>query len=158
MDEPLPPSQSVAFIARLGAWLQFAPLIGIVAAIFGVIEAFDILKARGAGDPVSLNAAMDHVITCISIAFWLALTGLVLVTIAITVCGYRSKWMFKFLRSFGLFAIVLGLVLLAFGQFRLGFYLPFGLFFVIFAQSKKQECLLALPPKHKLPDCYKLDP
>ncbi len=145
-------------MARLGAWLQAAPVLGIAAAMFGIADVVSIIKTSGAGDPVRLNAAMGDVITYVVIAVSLAFIGLVLVAIAITACGYRAKWMFKFLRFYGLLAIVLSLALLLFGHSQLSFYLPFGLFFLIFAQVKRQEFLLALPPKHKLPDCYKLDP
>ncbi|WP_395749959.1 hypothetical protein [Prosthecobacter sp.] len=152
-----PPSPLVAFVAKLGAWLQAAPVLGIVAAMFGVIEAFDVLKTSGAGDPVRLTAAIGDMTTCIEVAALLALSGLVLVTGTITVCAFRSKWMFKFLRSFGALSLVLSLLPLVFGHFEISLYLPFGLFFLIFSHVKKDEFMRALPVRHKLPSCYKLD-
>jgi hypothetical protein len=152
-----PPSPRVAFVARLGAWLQVSPLLGIIATMFGMFEAFDILKTRGAGDPAGLSAVIGDMITCIDIAISLAAVGLILVTGTITVCAYRSKWMFKFLRVFGALCLVLSLIPLVFGHFEIGLYLPFGLFFLIFAHVKKEEFMQAPPEKHKLPSCYKLD-
>jgi hypothetical protein len=148
-----PPSPLVAFVAKLGAWLQMAPVLGIFAVAFGMIEAFEVLKTSGAGDPARLSAVIGEVITCFGVASLLALIGLVLVTGTITVCAYRSKWMFKFLRSFG----ALSLAPFVFGHFEISLYLPFGVFFLIFAHVKKEEFMRALPVRHKLPSCYQLD-
>ncbi|HBJ83494.1 MAG TPA: hypothetical protein DDZ88_06405 [Verrucomicrobiales bacterium] len=92
--------------------------------------------------------------TCIAVS--MALIGLVLVTVAITAFRYRSKWMFKFLRFYGVLTIALSLVLV-FGQFKINLYLPFGFYFLIFAQVKKGEFMQAAAAKRKLPACYKLD-
>ncbi|WP_395740983.1 hypothetical protein [Prosthecobacter sp.] len=152
-----PPSPLVARVAKLGAWLQVAPVLGILAVTFGMIEAFDVLKTSGAGDPVRLSAVIGNVITCFGVASLLALSGLILVTGTITVCAYRSRWMLKFLRSFGALCLVLSLAPFVFGHFEISLYLPFGVFFLIFAKVKKEEFLNAAPEKHKLPSCYKLD-
>ncbi len=160
MDESSP-SQRGAFIAKLGAWLQVAPVLGIVASMFGIIEAFHVIKYSGAGDPVRLRAVMDKVLVYNLIAVSAALIGLVLLTLSITVCCYRAPWMLKFLRFYGALTLVLSLALLAFGYFKISFYLPylpFAVFFLVFAQLKKEEFMRAVPGKRKLPSCYNLDP
>lgn len=155
MNEP--PSNNGAFIAKLGAWLQVSPVIGIVATMFGMAKAFKVLETNGAGDPARLSAAIGDVLIYTMIAFSVALVGVVLITIAITVCSYRSRWMYKFLRFYGLLTIALSVALLVFGHFKVSLHLPFGLFFLIFAQKKKEEFMQAATVKRKLPACYKLD-
>ncbi|MEY2821239.1 MAG: hypothetical protein RJA37_586 [Verrucomicrobiota bacterium] len=156
MEPPSSPQRG-ALIAKVGAWLQVAPVLGIVGTIFGMSKAFKILAHSGAGDPARLSAAIGDVLIYTIIAVSMALIGLVLVTIAITACRYRSRWMLKFLRFYGLLSIILSAALLVFGQYKVSLYLPFGLFFLIFAHMKKEEFMQAVPAKRKLPSCYKLD-
>jgi hypothetical protein len=155
--ETSPVPQRGAFIAKLGAWLQVAPVLGIIATMFGMSKAFKVLAESGAGDPAKLSAAIGDVLVYTIIAITVAFAGLVLVTVAITVCRYRARWMLKFLRFYGVLTIVLSLGLLVFGQFQISLYLPFGLFFLIFARVKKHEFMQAAPVKRPLPSCYKLD-
>jgi len=147
------PSNNGAFIAKLGAWLQVSPVLGII----GMVEAFFVLRTSGAGDPEKLSAAIGNVLTYTTIAVSLALIGLVLVTIAITACRYRSRWMFQFLCFYGLLIIGLNICLVILGHFMFSFYLPFGMLFLIFALVKKQEFIQAAEVRRKLPSCYKLD-
>ncbi|MDP1592603.1 MAG: hypothetical protein Q8M07_32875, partial [Prosthecobacter sp.] len=113
------PSQRGAFIAKLGAWMQAAPLLGIAAMMFGMAE---IIAALGTSDAASYTARVSEVRGYMrnytAIAVSMALIGLVLVTVAITAYRYRSKWMFKFLRFYGVLTIALSLVLV-FGQFKI---------------------------------------
>jgi ABC-type tungstate transport system substrate-binding protein len=134
-----------------------APVLGMIATMLGMAEAFSVLKTSGAGDPAKLSAAIGDVLIYTIIAVSLALIGLVLVTLAITACRYRARWMLKFLRFYDMLTLVLSVGLLVFGQFKINLYLPFGLFFLIFAQMKKEEFIQSVPAKRKLPSCYKLD-
>ncbi|MFN0077648.1 MAG: MotA/TolQ/ExbB proton channel family protein [Prosthecobacter sp.] len=152
------PSNNGAFIAKLGAWLQLAQIIGLAGTVTGMMKAFKTLEASGAGDPAKLSAAIGDVLVYTATGIALSFIGLVLMIIAITVCGYRSRWMFQFLCFYGLFVIGLNICLLIFGHFALSLHLPFGLFFLIFAQVKKDEFMQAAAVKRKLPSCYKLDP
>jgi MotA/TolQ/ExbB proton channel family protein len=122
-----PPSQSGAFIAKLGAWLQLAHLISFVGAFVGMTKAFRELATSGTSDPPKLSAVIKEVLQKAFAGSAVALVGLILVTISITVCRYRAVWMFWFLCIYG--------ILLAGGFF------PFGLFFLIFALVKKDEFL-----------------
>jgi lipid-A-disaccharide synthase-like uncharacterized protein len=58
--------------------------------------------------------------------------GLILVTIAVTACRYRAVWMFWFLCIYG-------------GLMIFSYFVPFGLFFLIFALVKKDEFLRTAP-------------
>ncbi len=136
MNEPS--SNSGAFIAKLGAWLQLAQFvgfaIGFARTVPGMMKAFHELGTAGPGDPALLSAAIGEILIAVLVAasggIALSLIGILLVLIAITVCRYRAKWMFWFLCIYG------GLMI-----FILWYFLPFGLFFLIFALVKKDEFL-----------------
>lgn len=142
-------------MAKLGAWLQLAPVLGMIGTIFGMAKAFNTLASSGAGDPEKLSAAIGDVLIITMIAVSLSSIGLVLVTIAITICRYRERWMFQFLCFYGLLAIGLNLCLLAFQDFRFNHHLAFGIFFLSFALTKKPEFQRTV--SRKLPSCYSLD-
>ncbi len=156
METPLPPQRG-AFIAKLGAWLQLAPVLGAIGTFYGMTKAFNTLASSGAGDPAKLSAAIGDVLIYTAIAVSLTLVGLVLVTIAITICRYRERWMFKFLCIYGLLSVGLNLCFLMFGRYHISLFLPFGLFFLIFAQIKKEEFQRTAPRRRKLPSCNSLD-
>jgi len=126
MNEP--PSNSGAFIAKLGAWLQLAQVIGLAGTVMGMMKAFSTLKTSGAGDPAKLSDAIGGVLWSTFAGMALSLVGLLLVLIAITVCRYRAPWMFWFLCLYG-------------GLMIFSYFLPFGLFFLIYALVKKDEFL-----------------
>ncbi|HBJ83492.1 MAG TPA: hypothetical protein DDZ88_06395 [Verrucomicrobiales bacterium] len=157
METTIPPQRG-AFIAKLGAWLQVAAALGIVGAIFAVSNASKVLSAPGVDDPSRFSEAIGDVLVCALIAVRLSLVGLVLVTIALTVFRYRSKWMYQMLCYFGLFSIGLSLCQLVFGYHLITWHLMFGVFFLIFALVKKEEFIRSVPPKRPLPSCYNLDP
>ncbi|MCB1279468.1 MotA/TolQ/ExbB proton channel family protein [Prosthecobacter sp.] len=125
--ESVASSQRGSFIAKLGAWLQLAQLIGMGGTVVGMMKAFGDLKTSGASDPEILSGAIGEVLITTAVGFAISIVGLVLVTIAISACHYRAVWMFWFLCIYGELLI---------------FYLfPFGLFFLIFALVKKDEFL-----------------
>jgi hypothetical protein len=158
METPIPPQRG-SFIAKLGAWLQLAQVIGLAGTIVGMAKAFKTLEAKGTGDSAKLSAAISEVLIYTSAGIGLAFLGLVMVTIAITACRYRACWMYRFLFWYSFWLIGLNVWLLAFFKtFTFNLHLPFGLFFLIFALVKKKEFQCAPPPKRKLPACYKLDP
>lgn len=153
MEAAAPPSQSGAFIAKLGAWLQLAQLIGLGGTVIGMLHAFDTLKTSGAGDPVKLSGAIGEVLVSAAIGVSLSLIGMILVIIAITACRYRARWMFQFLCVYGLLIIGLNLCLLILGHFTISITAPIGLFFLLFALKKKREFVDA-SRRHPLPSCY----
>jgi hypothetical protein len=126
MNEP--PSNSGAFIAKLGSWLQLAQVIGIAGTVMGMMKAFDSLKTKGADDPAKLSEAIGEVLWTTFAGMALSLVGILLVLIAITVCRYRAVWMFWFLCLYG-------------GLMIFSYFFPFGLFFLVYGLVKKDEFL-----------------
>lgn len=126
MNEP--PSNSGAFIAKLGAWLQLAQVIGLASTVRGMTKAFQALGATGKGDPAKLSAAIGEVLRGALAGISVSLVGIVLALIAITACRYRAPWMFWFLCLYG------GLMIPT-------YFFPFGLFFLIYGLVKKDEFL-----------------
>ncbi len=150
-------TQSGAFIAKLGAWLQLAQVIGIVGTVMAMMRAFSILKTEGAGDPAKLSEAIGEVLVYTVAGIGPSLIGLALVTIAITACRYRAAWMWRFLCLYGLIVIGLNVcVVWLAGHFAVTLYLPVALFFLIFALVKKGEFQRA-DHRRPLPACYLLD-
>jgi ABC-type antimicrobial peptide transport system permease subunit len=129
---PSPP-QSGAFIAKLGAWLQLAQFIGLVGTIIGMRKAFSTLKTSGTGDPEILSGAIGEVLISSAAGIAVSFIGVLLVLFAVTACRYRSVWMFWFLCLYG-------------GLITFSYFLPFGLFFLIFALMKKDEFLRPQAP------------
>ena len=143
MNEP--PSNSGAFIAKLGAWLQLAHVIGFARIVPGMLQAFRELGTTGPGDPALLSAIIGEILIAISIGMALSLVGILLVLIAITVCRYRAVWMFWFLCLYG-------------GLMIFSYFFPFGLFFLVYGLVKKDEFLQTAQVRCKLPDGYQPDP
>lgn len=159
--EPSPSSQRGAFIAKLGVWLQVSLVLG-VAGILRAVEAFRAIEGRG-GDAAQLSTTIDEILLNATISSDVALTGLALVTVAITFCRYRARWLFTFLCFYGLLSFGTSLFVVAWLT-TLGVFLTslmfcsFGVFFLIFAVVKKEEFERVPVPKRKLPSCYRLDP
>ncbi len=140
-------------MAKLGAWLQVAPVLGM----FGMAEAFSVLRTSGAGDPARLSEAIGNALIYALIAKGLSIIGLVLIAVAIIVHRYRSAWMFYFLCFYGLLMIAFDLCLFLFIGFRFNLHLLFGIFFVGFVLMKKEEFQRAAIAERRLPDCYRLN-
>ncbi len=128
-----PSSNSGAFIAKLGAWLQLAQVIGFAGTVNGMRKAFLTLKTSGAGDPEKLSGAIGEVLMAAAGGIAVSLVGVILVIIAITVCRYRAVWMFWFLCLYG-------------GLMTPTYFFPFGLFFLIYGLVKKDEFLRLQAP------------
>lgn len=129
--------QCGAFIAKLGAWLQLAQLIGLGGTVIGMMKAFRVLGTSGTADPTKLSGAIGEVLISTFIGIAVAFIGVILVTIAITACRYRSVWMFWFLCIYG-------------GLMIFSYFFPFGLFFLIYALVKKDEFLQPVTPQVQL--------
>lgn len=122
------PSNNGAFIAKLGAWLQFAQVIGLAGTVTGMMKAFRVLGTSGTADPAKLSGAIGEVLISSFIGIAVAFVGLILVIIAVAACRYRAVWMFWFLCIYG-------------GLMIISYFFPFGLFFLIYALVKKDEFL-----------------
>lgn len=118
------PSKGV-LLAKLGAWMQLAQWLGMAFTSWGMIRAFRVLgtQAPNGGDPAQLSAAIGSVLYSALAGLVIGLVGCILLTVAITSCRYRAKWVFWFLVTYG--------ALLT----------PFGLFFLIYCLIKKDEFL-----------------
>lgn len=141
-------------MAKLGAWLQMAPVLGML----GMAEAFSVLRTSGASDPARLSEAIGNALIYALIAKGLSIIGLVLIAVAIIFHRYRAAWMFYFLCFYGLLMIGINVCLPLFTGFSLNLHLLFGVFFLGFATTKKNEFQCAAKAAHKLPSCYQLDP
>ncbi len=122
------PSNNGAFIAKLGAWLQLAQVIGFGGTVIGMMKAFRVLGTSGTADPAKLSRAIGEVLWSSFAGIAVSLVGIIFVIIAITACRYRAVWMFWFLCIYG-------------GLMIISYFFPFGLFFLIYALVKKDEFL-----------------
>lgn len=127
MNESPSPNRG-AFIAKLGVWLQLAQLIGFGGTVIGMMKAFEGLGAAGRSDPAKLSRAIGEVLWSSFAGIAISLVGIILVIIAITARRYRAVWMFWFLCIYG-------------GLMTFSYFVPFGLFFFIYALVKKDEFL-----------------
>ncbi len=131
------PSNNGAFIAKLGAWLQLAQVIGLAGTLAGMMKAFRVLGTSGQSDPARLSKAIREVLVSAAGGIAVALIGVILVIIAVTACRYRAAWMFWFLCIYG-------------GLMIFSYFFPFGLFFLIYALVKKDEFLRPAGPPAQL--------
>lgn len=140
----IPRKQEGGFIAKLGAWLQLAQILGMLGTIIGMTRAFDTLTTDGAGDPARLSGAIGEMLIFTLAGVVLSLAGVVLVIVAVTAFRYRAMWMYYFLWCYGILSLGAE-AWVAFHRlpFLLGYHAPFGLFFVLFAVMKRQEFLQA---------------
>ena len=123
------------------------PVLEIAAKVVGITQELAARHTTELAPSSRFTAIHKYVYTCTTVAMSTAMVGLVLITIAITACRFRAKWLFEFLRFYGV--LILGLTLVVeFGRFRINQYLPFGLFFLIYALVKKDEFLPATPEEH----------
>ena len=84
-------------LAVIGAWLQLGFVIGVLATIGGMMNAFQILGAASAkSDPSALSAAIGGVLLYAFIGTSIALVGFVLACIALFYSRYRAPWFFWF--------------------------------------------------------------
>lgn len=126
---PAPPQRG-AVIAKLGAWLQLAQVIGLAGTVTGMMRAFREVGTSAQSDPTIISGAIGQVLWTTFAGIAVAAVGLIFVMIAITACRYRSVWMFWFLCIYG-------------GLMIFSHFFPFGVFFVIYALVKKDEFLKA---------------
>ena len=124
------------WLAVIGAWMQVAPVLGMIATAIGIMRAFAALSSApsGIGDPSQLSAAIGEVLIATFAGMLIAPVGAIMLLVAVFSMRYRSPWLFWLL-------IVLGaLYLLA---FPLGTII--GVVFLVVALTKRQEFLPPLP-------------
>jgi hypothetical protein len=124
MSSPNP--QSGALLAKIGAWMQMAQLVGAISTAVAMGREFENLSSSGVGDPSILSAAVGEALIWTIPGIGLAVIGMILVIIAATTYQYRARWLFWFLCLYGSMMIF-------------SYMPPFGLFSVIYALAKRRE-------------------
>ena len=125
------------WLAVIGAWMQVAPVLGMIGTIIGMMRAFE---AHGSADPSQvgelsqLSAAIGEAMIATFVGMLIALLGAVLMLVAVLSCRYRSPWLFWVF-------IVLGLLYLM--AFPLGTLI--GVVFLVVALTKRLEFLPPSP-------------
>jgi hypothetical protein len=139
-----PPSRPRGtFIAKVGAWLQLAQVIGILISLLAMMLVFNLDK------PETINHAW---MLFIPIGFSLSLIGAILIVAAITVFRFRSSWMYHLLSFYGPLLICVYFIPVVSSFSKPGYPFMFclcqagiGLFFFVFALAKKNEFLRIAP-------------
>lgn len=131
-------------LAILGTACQLGPVIGLIGAMIGMINAFKTLgSTHSFSDPAVISGGLGYSLFISAIGLFVGLIGLILLIVSLTAGRYRARWFFWFL-------VVYGALLLFF--FPSG--TAFGLFFLVYCLTKTQEFLApapSLPPTSPLP-------
>ncbi|RBP47929.1 MotA/TolQ/ExbB proton channel family protein [Roseimicrobium gellanilyticum] len=112
-------------LAKTGAWMQLATLIGLASTVIGMTRAFETLGTAGVADPSGLSAAIGHVLWSTAAGLGIAAIGAILMGVAVLATSYREKWLFWFLIVEG---VIWGAPLF-----------PIGLFLLAVALLKRHE-------------------
>lgn len=136
-----PVSQRGALLAKIGAWMQVAQVVGFIASVRNMNQAYatagTTLKQAteieaALQDTAALSANMSSAFNYFLAGIGIAALGLILVIIAATVYRYRATWFFWFLCLYG-------------GAMIMSYMFPFGVFLVYYALKKKNEFELDPP-------------
>ncbi|QIF01223.1 MotA/TolQ/ExbB proton channel family protein [Roseimicrobium sp. ORNL1] len=106
-------------LAKTGAWMHLAILIGMIGTVIGMTKAFETLGTAGVEDPSHLSAAIGQVLWSTAIGMGVGTIGALLICIAVIATPYRDKWVFWFMIASGVawsaavYLLPLGLLLLA---------------------------------------------
>lgn len=83
-------------LAKVGAWLQLLPVVGIIGTVLGMINAFSALTAKtmaeGAGDPAELSGAIGEVLISTALGFFGGMIGCVFLGVAVFVQRNQPRW------------------------------------------------------------------
>lgn len=82
-------------LAKIGAWLQLCPLIGLLGTVIGMMRAFKMLGTQGIGDPSQLSGAIGEVLIATYIGQFGGLIGSVFLALAIWRYGFRPRWIWS---------------------------------------------------------------
>lgn len=88
----VPPRPAATKVAKVGAWLQLLPLLGIMGTTFGMVRAFSTLTTHGAGDPAKLSAAIGEVLIATALGFWGGMIGFGFLGFAMFVQRNQPRW------------------------------------------------------------------
>lgn len=79
-------------LAKLGAWLQVLPVVGIIGTVLGMMHAFSTLGTNGVGDPSKLSAAIGEVLISTALGFFGGMIGSVILGVAVFVQRSQPRW------------------------------------------------------------------
>lgn len=79
-------------LAKIGAWLQLLPLVGVIGTVLGMIRAFSTLSTDGASDPSKQSAAIGEVLISTAFGFWGGILGSLLLGIAVFAQQNQPRW------------------------------------------------------------------
>ncbi|TDU81287.1 hypothetical protein EI77_00590 [Prosthecobacter fusiformis] len=127
-----PVSQRGALLAKIGALLQVAQLIGLAATLATMNAAagnFNIQPTATdatVAEVAKASTVMSNATHYLFFGTGIAVIGMIMVIVAATVYRYRANWFFWFLCVYG-------------GAMTISYMFPFGLFFLIYALTKRKE-------------------
>lgn len=96
MTEKTPPSQIGPILARIGAWLQVALVVGLVRTVIAMKSAFAELGKSGDSGPGALSEAIGDALKYSLIGMSLSFIGLILLSIALFYHKFRRGWVWFF--------------------------------------------------------------
>ncbi len=79
-------------LAKLGAWLQVLPVVGIIGTVLAMIHAFSTLSTDGVGDPSKLSAAIGEVLISTALGFFGGMIGSVILGGSVFVQRNQPRW------------------------------------------------------------------
>lgn len=79
-------------LAKLGAWLQVLPVVGIIGTVLGMMHAFSTLGTNGVGDPSKLSGAIGEVLISTALGFFGGMIGSVILGVAVFVQRSQPRW------------------------------------------------------------------
>ena len=135
-----PVSNRGATLAKAGALMQVAQLIGLAATLATMNAAAGKFNIQPTATDATIaevakaSTVMSNATHYLFIGTGIALIGMILVIIAATVYRYRANWFFWFLCVYG-------------GAMTISYMFPFGLFFVIYALTKRKDFDLDAGPE-----------
>ncbi|MEN3940367.1 hypothetical protein WJU23_03665 [Prosthecobacter sp. SYSU 5D2] len=120
-----------ALLARLGAWMQVAQLLGLAALLATLHSARSASSLPSATEANAIEVArgetiMNEATQYLFLGTGIAVIGMILVIIAATYYRYRAQWFFWFLCIYG-------------AAMCISYMLPFGLCFLLIAYLKRKE-------------------
>jgi hypothetical protein len=79
-------------LARMGAWMQLLPVLGLLGTLVGIVRAYADLDVEGLPDPGSLSVNIGEVLIWTAFGFWGGLVGCGLLGFAVFVQGVQARW------------------------------------------------------------------
>lgn len=98
-------------LAKLGAWLQLSPLIGVVGTVLGMMRAFSNVNTDGVGDPSQLSGAIGDVLISTAIGLFGNMIGCLILGLSLFLQPKQPFWV-KVIFGVSIFLSLVGLSML----------------------------------------------